>query len=851
MNSSNRNVFEIAGSTTDQIDVKISHRIIQLFSEGLYSSPNKAVEELISNSFDAGAQNVHIILSPDLKAANATIVVIDDGEGMNNEDLKKHWIIGESTRRRGTSSSRRNPIGKFGIGKLSTFVLASKLTHISKSCDTYYAATMDYTNLASSVGEGSKGVFDEQTIKIPLRILTEQEAQDAILPWTLGTKEGYKVLRLFGDNANPSWTVAIMSGLKEMGKKIKIGRLKWILQTAMPQRGDFHLFLDGDPISPPEIDEPIAKLVIGKDVIQMPKPCPEGLIGREDISELEDSIHRYGVYQDRLLGRISGYIEIFKDELDAGKERFGQSNGFFVYVRGRQVNVDDLGFGIERNLLRHGTFSRFRMVVHIDSLDEALRSSRESFQQGDLYKEAQNFLRAGFNLARNKLVEYDRLQSPAALISARISSAPGSMTRRPLLALAQMVAEKKATPYYLRFPSGLSDKEQTEFLEELKQQAEGADGLLRSTELSALDSKDGFAIFDIQQGKLLINSSHPFVAAFQEFFADARRNLPLEMFAMSEILMEAHFYYMGLDESVIRDVIGRRDELLRQFVRSSARRTAGMIALALTEARDDENKLEEEMRSAFEAMGFANVIRIGGSGKPDGTAEAHLAAAEDGTVQRYKVGLEAKSGQSVSALRLNISGIARHMQDYNCDHHLVIGNGFATSTGEDSASVREINTHKRNTGKTITLMHIDDLARLIRVASAKRVGGLSHLRNLFRNCVTPEESKLWVDNLAAQTPENWPYIEILGTIWHLAEEQPNEAVEYAAVITELRHCTPAIRMNKQDLIECCKAMQVMARGVVFARENTVEIDRRPDLILEDIRAAVGEYPEEERRTIHI
>jgi len=851
MNSLNRDLFEIAGSETDQINVKISYRIIQLFSEGLYSSPNKAVEELVSNSFDAGAENVHIILSPDPRASDATIVVIDDGEGMNNEDLKRHWIIGETTRRSVTGSSRRKPIGKFGIGKLSTYVLASKLTHISKSGNTYYAATMDYSNLGSSAEVTPEAVFDEQIIPIPLRTLTEQQAQDAVQRWVDGEKEGYHALRLFGDDASDSWTVAIMSGLKDMGKKLKIGRLKWVLRTAMPQRSDFRLFLDGDPITPPEMDEPLAKLVLGKNVIQMSKPCPEGLIAREDTSEPEDSVHRYGVYHEELLGRITGYIEIFKDELDRGKPKFEQSSGFFVYVRGRRVNVDDPGFGIERNLLRHGTFSRFRMVVHIDSLDEVLRSSRESFQQGELYEEVQNFLRAGFNLARNKLVEHDRSQTPAALISARISSAPGSLTRKPLLALAQMVAEKKATPYYLRFPSGLSDKEQTEFLEELKQQAEGADGLLLSTELSALDSKDGLAIFDLQQRKLLINTTHPFVAAFQELFTDVRRNLPLEMLAMSEILMEAHLYHMGLDESVIRDAIGRRDELLRQFVRSSARRTAGMIALALTDARDDESKLEEEMRAAFEAMGFANVIRIGGKGKPDGTAEAHLAAKEDGTIQRYKVGLEAKSGQPVSAQRLNVSGIARHMQDYNCDHHLVIGNGFATSTGEDSASVREISTHKKNTRKTITLMHIDDLARLIRIASAKRVGGLSRLRDLFRNCVTPEESKVWVDKLAAETSANWPYMEILETVWHLAQEQPNEAVEYAAVVTELRHRTPPVRMNKQDLIECCKAMQVMARGVVFARENTVEIDRRPDLILEDIRAAVGEYPEDERRTIHI
>lgn len=156
------------------------------------------------------------------------------------------------------------------------------------------------------------------------------------------------------------------------------------------------------------------------------------------------------------------------NELDRGKEKFEQSSGFFVYVRGRRVNVDDPGFGIERNLLRHGTFSRFRMVVHIDSLDDALRSSRESFQQGDLYEAVQNFLRAGFNLARNKLVEYDRTQTPSARISASISAAPGSLTRKPLLVLAQMVAENRATPFYLRFPSGLSAQEQTAFLETLK-----------------------------------------------------------------------------------------------------------------------------------------------------------------------------------------------------------------------------------------------------------------------------------------------------------------------------------------------------------------------------------------------
>ena len=57
-----RNDFYNIGPKQSDIEVRISYRIIQLFSEGLYSSPNKAIEELVSNSFDAGASNVHVIL---------------------------------------------------------------------------------------------------------------------------------------------------------------------------------------------------------------------------------------------------------------------------------------------------------------------------------------------------------------------------------------------------------------------------------------------------------------------------------------------------------------------------------------------------------------------------------------------------------------------------------------------------------------------------------------------------------------------------------------------------------------------------------------------------------------------
>ncbi|MDQ3813149.1 MAG: ATP-binding protein, partial [Armatimonadota bacterium] len=100
---------------TSAIPVRISYRIIELFSEGLYSSPNKAIEELVSNSFDAGANNVHVLLSSDRTTGDAVIVVVDDGAGMNPEELEQHWIIGKSNKRKLKRLPKgRGQIGKFG-----------------------------------------------------------------------------------------------------------------------------------------------------------------------------------------------------------------------------------------------------------------------------------------------------------------------------------------------------------------------------------------------------------------------------------------------------------------------------------------------------------------------------------------------------------------------------------------------------------------------------------------------------------------------------------------------------------------------------------------------------------------
>jgi hypothetical protein len=132
------------GSKIDTIPVTISYRIIELFSAGLYSSPNKAFEELVSNSYDAGATKVSIYVPTDKGLSDSILWVADNGCSMDENGLKQFWKIGESQKRQ-VKDIDRLPIGKFGIGKLATYILTQKLTIICKAdSERYFAVTMNY-----------------------------------------------------------------------------------------------------------------------------------------------------------------------------------------------------------------------------------------------------------------------------------------------------------------------------------------------------------------------------------------------------------------------------------------------------------------------------------------------------------------------------------------------------------------------------------------------------------------------------------------------------------------------------------------------------------------------------------
>jgi len=101
----------------------IGAEIISIITKGMYPDPKDALREYIQNAVDAQAKNLSV------KIRQESIVVEDDGIGMNRDILRKAVRIGISD---------KNPtkdVGFMGIGIYSSFHLCDKITIFSRGSD--------------------------------------------------------------------------------------------------------------------------------------------------------------------------------------------------------------------------------------------------------------------------------------------------------------------------------------------------------------------------------------------------------------------------------------------------------------------------------------------------------------------------------------------------------------------------------------------------------------------------------------------------------------------------------------------------------------------------------------------
>ena len=163
-----------------------------------------------------------------------------------------------------------------------------------------------------------------------------------------------------------------------------------------------------------------------------------------------------------------------------------------------------------------------------------------------------------------------------------------------------------------------------------------------------------------------------------------------------------------------------------------------------------------------------------------------------------------------------------------------------------SALAKQIKADRESTAangklRTITAIHIDDLARLVQLRPVKRLGR-AKLRELFQTCSLPEECKAWVDAVEKIKVDKPPYGKIINAIEQLQKESRNEPVGYGELRNELKHATsPILYANLDELAELCKAMSQMAPGAIMASDKAVELDQSPENVLIAIESATKEH----------
>jgi len=134
------------GFIAERFSLQIDHKrtIELLMGNNLYGDNKVVIRELIQNSIDAvkvrllETEKLKPKIRVELDNVNRTLKITDNGIGMDLDVLRQHFLrVGDSYYRSKNFKKRcpnYTPISQFGIGFLTSFMIADKVEVITKSC---------------------------------------------------------------------------------------------------------------------------------------------------------------------------------------------------------------------------------------------------------------------------------------------------------------------------------------------------------------------------------------------------------------------------------------------------------------------------------------------------------------------------------------------------------------------------------------------------------------------------------------------------------------------------------------------------------------------------------------------
>ena len=799
-------------SVGEPLPVTLSPELVGLLSDQLYRSPSKAIEELVVNGFDAEADEARIFVP---EAGNTTpfIVVYDDGVGMTYEGLADLWKVGRPKKRDDSVIGRkqRKQIGKFGIGKLATYAVANRVTYVTKTEAQHLAVTIDYRDFASNANSTTTEVKLQVRKIDDLEQLWDEDAFRAALEAV-----GLDKAQL---SEGSSWTLVILEELKSKAKTMGLGRLRWVLRTAMPLSARFRLFLNGAEVESSKEDHDV---IAQFDISDLPVERVKALSSKtgEQWSKKEGRL-----VADSFPSGIAGSAMVTLQTLAGKSAELVRSEGFFVYVHGRLVNEEDARFGLHE--LSHATLNRFRAEIYADDLDMILTANRESMGDVQLYRHAQAVLNEVFNEARKRYVDYfqDKKKSPLNKREDTRNWVPERLVEYPTAdALSRYSrdfegAEPDDSWMYLSVDSDTDIKALITTL----YQTVNRDQKYKYQYVSRGRGKR-LAQFSPVDSTFTINLDHELVVAYA---SDPLAERLLQDFVTSETLLEVYLREAGVKPHVIGEVLERRDLLLRGLV-DAHMFSLEAIGRYIRDSASDKTELEIAVVVGARALGFV-AKHISGSGQPDGVARFTVFPDGEQTII-----LEAKSSKETpSAKDIDFAAIRLHMEAYDASGCLLVAPGYPGDEGGNAA--RSANEQK------ISCWTVQQFAAVIEAAESRQIAARQIL-DIVRTAFSPEDVTQGVSAFLAEP--TWEqralYLAIVRVLRDIRGFLPSSPRSIPMIAIEVAKMSDFNLIEESQILQAVSDIASASQGALVVRDGgVVELNVDYDELERRVQALTG------------
>jgi hypothetical protein len=798
---SNRLADEVEqiGREAKKVNVQVSYEVVKLFSEQLYPTPVKAIEELVVNSWDAEASLCSVLV--DLIGAPPLIAVFDNGKGMTLEELENLWHIG-ITKKPGVVSSRKQ-IGKFGIGKLASYSVARRATYLSKTADGLHAVTMDFERFA----EATDATGTATAVTLMLRSLTDV----ASLSGRPGFESASRVLTTNGSimdlSVAPHWTLVVLEDLKGQARQLATGRLRWVLEMAMPFATDFTLYLNGQRVaSSKERYDKLVQFSVGQLADHRLKDLSEAT--GETWSRIPD-----GLKSPSFPSGVTGDVYVTERSLyaEGGKsEDLGRSHGFFVRVHNRLINETDPLFGARP--LSFTTWYRFAAVVEASDLHNYITAARTDVEQSTLKGNLRELLIQLFNEARDRrealIAEAEgenkrRREGTRDYVSTELVERPMADALVTSAATPANTGRQAPAPTW-RLLEPVTDVSDLQNLVEHLYAAERQERHY-TFRYSASGPLAAIARLDARTGEFIVNEDHPVV---REFYDQAESKRLLENLIVAEALLEVYLHIAGIDTEIVNDLLDKRDSLLRSLALDESY-SLPALASALRTAADDAADLEVALVGALRALGFT-ARHIGGSGTPDGVAEYVIHGVEDRSFT-----LEAKSSVDVPSLgHLDFSGLQSHYDAVGAQGCLLVAPAYPGGNSGDSEVAR------RSRHEKVSCWTIDQLADVVAAAERRHLTA-QQLQSIVLSAYAPVEVAKAVQILLSEPKFDRTdlYVAVIAALADLEPRLPNTPRNVYLLAAEISRYEGFGGVDTPDIIEALKDMSRASRGMLHVTED--------------------------------